>query len=131
MELPASIRRPCFVEDDGLASIAGFSGINNNNNHYCVHSCLKNQQFLGPKNGVAPLMVRRSSLRNMASIPSPVSSSTSSSVFSPRSGRLFDRFEEPHTPHFLEACSLCKKPLGNNRDIFMYRFVLFSLIVHL
>ncbi|KAJ6327214.1 hypothetical protein OIU78_014152 [Salix suchowensis] len=24
-------------------------------------------------------------------------------------------------PHFLEACFLCKKPLGDNRDIFMYR----------
>lgn len=40
---------------------------------------------------------------------------------SPRSGRFYDaRFEE-HQPHFLEACSLCKKPLGGNRDIFMYR----------
>ncbi|CAK8560911.1 unnamed protein product [Lathyrus sativus] len=24
-------------------------------------------------------------------------------------------------PHFLEACSLCSKPLGHNKDIFMYR----------
>lgn len=121
MESPVSCRRPCFVEDDGLASIAGFSGININNNHYCVHSCLKNHQILGHKNGVAPLMLRRSSLRNMASLSSPASSSCSSSVFSPRSGRLFDRCEEAHSPHFLEACFLCKKPLGKNRDIFMYR----------
>ncbi|XP_062097358.1 FCS-Like Zinc finger 3 [Humulus lupulus] len=24
-------------------------------------------------------------------------------------------------PHFLEACYLCRKPLGYNSDIFMYR----------
>ncbi|ONI22276.1 hypothetical protein PRUPE_2G118400 [Prunus persica] len=24
-------------------------------------------------------------------------------------------------PHFLDACFLCRKPLGNNSDIFMYR----------
>ncbi|RVW40623.1 hypothetical protein CK203_079171 [Vitis vinifera] len=24
-------------------------------------------------------------------------------------------------PHFLEACFLCNKPLGDNRDIYMYR----------
>ncbi|XP_071707374.1 FCS-Like Zinc finger 3-like [Rutidosis leptorrhynchoides] len=24
-------------------------------------------------------------------------------------------------PHFLEACTLCSKPLGYNTDIFMYR----------
>ncbi|KAI3818601.1 hypothetical protein L1987_12414 [Smallanthus sonchifolius] len=24
-------------------------------------------------------------------------------------------------PHFLEACTLCSKPLGQNSDIFMYR----------
>ncbi|KAK1273720.1 hypothetical protein QJS04_geneDACA012055 [Acorus gramineus] len=24
-------------------------------------------------------------------------------------------------PHFLDSCFLCKKPLGSNRDIFMYR----------
>lgn len=100
------------MEDDGLASIAGFSGINNHN-----------QPFMGQKVGVvAPLMVRRNSLRNISSFSSPVSSSTSSSVFSPRSGRFFDaRFEESHSPHFLEACFLCRKPLGGNRDIFMYR----------
>ncbi|KAK9274355.1 hypothetical protein L1049_019169 [Liquidambar formosana] len=29
--------------------------------------------------------------------------------------------EEPHQPHFLQACFLCRKPLGCNKDIFMYR----------
>ncbi|XP_076892561.1 FCS-Like Zinc finger 3-like [Bidens hawaiensis] len=24
-------------------------------------------------------------------------------------------------PHFLQACTLCSKPLGHNSDIFMYR----------
>ncbi|XP_038903293.1 FCS-Like Zinc finger 2-like [Benincasa hispida] len=30
------------------------------------------------------------------------------------------RFEDP-PPHFLDSCFLCRKPLGNNIDIFMYR----------
>ncbi|XP_060213453.1 FCS-Like Zinc finger 2-like [Lycium barbarum] len=34
--------------------------------------------------------------------------------------KRMSRFEEKQ-PHFLEACFLCKKPLGHNRDIFMYR----------
>ncbi|THU66564.1 hypothetical protein C4D60_Mb05t15480 [Musa balbisiana] len=36
-------------------------------------------------------------------------------------GRLFyDGFDdEPR--HFLECCSLCRKPLASNRNIFMYR----------
>ncbi|XVF13516.1 hypothetical protein REPUB_Repub08aG0214700 [Reevesia pubescens] len=36
--------------------------------------------------------------------------------------RLYDaRFEDNQQRHFLDACFLCKKPLGGNRDIFMYR----------
>ncbi|KAL8129833.1 hypothetical protein V2J09_018988 [Rumex salicifolius] len=35
---------------------------------------------------------------------------------------LFYPHEEYHQQtHFLEACSGCQKPLGHNRDIFMYR----------
>lgn len=120
MESPVTMRRPCFIEDDGLASIAGmeagFSGNhNNNNNFYCYHQDqIQNQPLI--------MMRRRNSLRNISSLSSPVSSSSSSAVCSPRSGRFYDaRFEEPHSPHFLEACFLCKKPLGGNRDIFMYR----------
>ncbi|ESW28604.1 hypothetical protein PHAVU_002G003100 [Phaseolus vulgaris] len=45
----------------------------------------------------------------------------SPSILSPRSGRFYDARFEDHQPHFLEACFLCKKPLGDNRDIFMYR----------
>ncbi|KAK3225058.1 hypothetical protein Dsin_004920 [Dipteronia sinensis] len=101
-------RRPCFVEeDDGLASLAdmeaGVSG-NHQQNSYAFFS--------------RPLSYgRRNSLRNLSSL-----SSSSVCSSSPRSGpRFYDaRYEEPQ-PHFLEACFLCKKPLGSNRDIFMYR----------
>lgn len=101
-------KRTCFIEeDDGLASVAdmeaGFSGNHSqNNNNYVLFS--------------RPLSYARSSLKNL----SP--SSPSSVCFSPRSGgaRFYDaRFEEQQ-PHFLDACFLCKKPLGN-RDIYMYR----------
>ncbi|XP_021768086.1 M-phase inducer phosphatase-like [Chenopodium quinoa] len=123
----STMRRPCFrAEDDGLASIAGFSGtqnhiinnngfpFNNNNNHQNLN---QNQAFLfyNGGNGAGIMMRRRNSLRNITSL-------SSSPVSSPRSGRLFDaRFEELHSPHFLESCFFCKKPLGGNRDIFMYR----------
>lgn len=38
-------------------------------------------------------------------------------------------------PHFLEACNLCSKPLGDNSDIFMYRYKIsvpffFFILVH-
>ncbi|PHT32662.1 hypothetical protein CQW23_28999 [Capsicum baccatum] len=63
---------------------------------------------------------KKRSLRNLSSI-----SSSSSSMSSPRfsGGRKYydsTRFEEQQ-PHFLEACFRCNKPLGFNRDIFMYR----------
>ncbi|KAK4745245.1 hypothetical protein SAY87_011557 [Trapa incisa] len=40
----------------------------------------------------------------------------------PITGRFYyhQRFEDPR-PRFLDSCALCKKPLGSNRDIFMYR----------
>ncbi|KAJ4912526.1 hypothetical protein Rs2_07147 [Raphanus sativus] len=51
--------------------------------------------------------------------------------YSPRSvvvpGKFHDfrfdhsSFGQQSLPHFLDSCSLCKKRLGNNRDIFMYR----------
>ncbi|WCJ20747.1 hypothetical protein M5689_002961 [Euphorbia peplus] len=90
-------RRACFIEeDDGLASLAGmeagFSG-----NHI-------NHPFLSRS--------RKGSFRNL-------------SLSSPRSARFYDaRFEDHHhhhLPHFLESCFLCKKQLGDNKDIFMYR----------
>lgn len=110
---PRVSRRPCFVEEDtGLASLAvadmeaGFSGNNNNqiNSSFCSRP------------------VRRGSLRNLSALASSSVASVSSS--SPRSGyRFYDaRYEEPQA-HFLDACFNCKKALGNNRDIFMYRSV--------
>ena len=30
---------------------------------------------------------------------------------------------DSHKPHFLEACFLCRKTLGRNSDIYMYRLV--------
>lgn len=101
MDSVSSARRPCFIEeDDGLASLAdmeaGFSG--SQHPFFSRPMCYS----------------RKGSFRNLSVMGS-------SSSLSPRSGRFWDaRFEE-HQPHFLEACFLCKKPLGDNRDIFMYR----------
>lgn len=109
-------RRPCFVEeDDGLASLAdmeaGFSG--SNHPFYSRPMCFARRS--GSFRNVSPAMA----------------SFSSSSSFSPRSGRFCDaRFEEHHQPHFLDACFLCKKPLGDNRDIFMYRLVDYPLQIH-
>ncbi|XP_057487527.1 FCS-Like Zinc finger 2-like [Actinidia eriantha] len=102
-------RRPCFTEEDnGLASIAGtgaeFSG------NFQKHPHPHQHPFFLSRPLYYTLSQRRGSVRNL-SLSSPVSS--------PRSGRFFDAEEQK--PHFLEACFLCKKPLGNNKDIFMYR----------
>ncbi|KFK31405.1 hypothetical protein AALP_AA6G107800 [Arabis alpina] len=46
------------------------------------------------------------------------------SVPSPRSvvsGRFHDFRFDNQQPHFLDSCFLCKKRLGDNRDIYMYR----------
>ncbi|KAK4269848.1 hypothetical protein QN277_022954 [Acacia crassicarpa] len=54
----------------------------------------------------------------MASSPSssPSPSSSRSTLF--YYGGFQDHFDQPH---FLESCFLCRKPLGYNTDIFMYR----------
>ncbi|GKV10752.1 hypothetical protein SLEP1_g22072 [Rubroshorea leprosula] len=98
MEYTGVARRPCFIEeDDGLASLAdmeaGFSG----HSHNAFFS--RSLRY-----------TRRSSLRNLAS-----------SIPSPRSARFYDARFEDQQPHFLDSCFLCKKPLGDNKDIFMYR----------
>ncbi|XP_043716702.1 FCS-Like Zinc finger 3-like [Telopea speciosissima] len=99
--MEGSTRRLTFIEeDDGLASLAdmeaGFSG-----NHH--HPLLMRSSGFS-------VSMRRGSLKALSS---PTYSST-------RSPRFYEnnKFEEPH---FLEACYLCKKPLRDNRDIFMYR----------
>ncbi|XP_065878534.1 FCS-Like Zinc finger 2-like [Euphorbia lathyris] len=98
MDSVSGSRRGCFVEEDdgGLASLAsmeaGFSG-NNLSRSLCYG--------------------RKGSFGNLSSY----------SLSSPRSARFYDaRFEDHHhLPHFLESCFLCKKTLGDNKDIFMYR----------
>ncbi|XP_050874347.1 FCS-Like Zinc finger 3 [Lathyrus oleraceus] len=49
--------------------------------------------------------------------------SFSSSISSPKSSMFYyggseDSYDQPH---FLQACFLCRKHLGQNKDIFMYR----------
>ncbi|GMH26741.1 hypothetical protein Nepgr_028584 [Nepenthes gracilis] len=107
----SAIRRPCFTdEDDELASLAemeaGFSGD--------FHHYNENHPFFSRTAYYTATPEGKSSLRNL-----PLSYAVCSS---PRLGRVSCNggFEQ-HEPHFLEACFLCKKPLGENRDIFMYR----------
>ncbi|XP_020205316.1 FCS-Like Zinc finger 3 [Cajanus cajan] len=59
----------------------------------------------------------------MATFPSPSSPSSPSSIPSPRSSMFYYAGSEEHyeEPHFLQACYLCRKSLGQNHDIFMYR----------
>uniref|UniRef100_A0A2P2IS34 Senescence-associated family protein n=1 Tax=Rhizophora mucronata TaxID=61149 RepID=A0A2P2IS34_RHIMU len=106
MKSSTANRRPCFIEeDDGLASLAdmeaGFSGSSCNNLPFYSRSLC---------------YARKGSLRNLSLI---------TSVSSPRSARFYDARYEDHQPHFLETCLLCKRPLGDNRDIFMYRDIPF------
>ena len=52
------------------------------------------------------------------------------SVSSPRSavsGRFHDFRFDNRQPHFLDSCFLCQKPLGDNRDIYMYRYTFRSM----
>lgn len=116
----AATKRHCFVEeDDGLASIVdmevGFSG----SHHYPLVSrplYYTTTTTTTTTSSSSYHIQRKSSFRNVSS----------GYVSSPRSGniRFYDTaryFEDPHQPHFLDSCFGCKKPLGANRDIFMYR----------
>lgn len=113
-----SSKRPCFLaEDDGLASLAdmeaGYSGYNNHNhNHHHHHH---QHGFVSRTMGYAASF-NRTSLRSL-------------SVSSPRSGRFYDARFEDQQPHFLDACFLCKKPLANDMDIFMYRLATRTLLI--
>lgn len=100
----------CFtLEDDGLASLTELEQQSNS-----VLSCCGAIGVHSPRH---PFFVRNSAKYG-------------SVLGSPRkngfgSGRVMvdPRFEDQcyQFAHFLEACSLCKKPLAGNRDIFMYR----------
>ncbi|KAF8117159.1 hypothetical protein N665_0012s0163 [Sinapis alba] len=115
--MEVSERNPCFIEEeeeDELASSlsemeAGFSGNSGN-----------------PRNAVVPThfsYVRMNSFsKNTNSYynnnyPPPSYYNHQYSV----SGRFHDLRFDNQQPHFLDSCFLCKKPLGDNRDIFMYR----------
>ncbi|KAJ0716412.1 putative Zf-FLZ domain, FCS-Like Zinc finger/3 [Helianthus annuus] len=101
-------RRPYFLEENnGLASISDFeSGFSSS-----PSSSAEENHRGGNGNHLI--------LRPLYS-PRKASIGNLSSVCSPRSGRFnHGRFDEQ--PHFLDACFLCKKMLGHNRDIFMYR----------
>ncbi|CAJ2645929.1 hypothetical protein L195_g015530 [Trifolium pratense] len=93
--MAGSSKRHCFLEeDDGLASIVDNiepGYSGHNHNHFSYQ-----HGFVSRTLGYATFSSRRS-------------------------GRFYDARFEDHHPHFLEACFLCKKPLGNNKDIFMYR----------
>ncbi|KAG5028406.1 hypothetical protein JHK87_011920 [Glycine soja] len=95
--------RPSYLEQaHGLASLKDMDRCHNRANNFVSRSMTM---------GYAT-SYNRTSLRNNDNV----------SVSSPRSGRFYDaRFEDQQHPHFLSACFLCKKPLGDNRDIFMYR----------
>ncbi|KAI3727862.1 hypothetical protein L6452_16482 [Arctium lappa] len=99
----ATVKKKCLLEqNNGLASIAviepGLFSSSESENHR-DRSRLISRSLYSPKT---------TSFRSL------------SSFCSPRSGMFFNgRFQE-QPPHFLDACFLCKKPLGCNRDIFMY-----------
>ncbi|CAL0311632.1 unnamed protein product [Lupinus luteus] len=92
--MASSSKRHCFLEeDDGLASLSDTTDVG----YYRHHTYHYQHGLVSRTLGYAY----------------PTSST--------RSARFYDARFEDHIPHFLEACFLCKKPLGNNRDIFMYR----------
>ncbi|XP_047165424.1 FCS-Like Zinc finger 2-like [Vigna umbellata] len=95
--MAGSSKRHCFSEEDGWISSTDYSG--HNYSHHSQHG------FVSRTLGFGTFYNR--GFRNP-------------SILSPRSGRFYDARFEDHRPHFLQACFLCKKPLGD-RDIFMYR----------
>ena len=106
MDSSVAARRPYFIdEDDGLVSLvdveAGISG--NQNSHY------PQPFFHRPR--ICHGGTHRRGTRNLSVSSSRVSA------------RFYDARFEHHHHHFLEACFLCKKPLSDNKDIFMYRLV--------
>ncbi|XP_022932984.1 uncharacterized protein LOC111439605 [Cucurbita moschata] len=104
MDSSVAARRPYFIdEDDGLVSLvdveAGISG--NQSSHY------PQPFFHRPR--ICHGGTHRRGTRNLSVSSSRVSA------------RFYDARFEHHHHHFLEACFLCKKPLSDNKDIFMYR----------
>lgn len=97
MDVPK--RKPYFIEEeaDMEAGVSSPSSLYKNMNRYHPQSYYNYHQY-SPRSVVVP-------------------------------GKFHDfrfdhsSFGQQSLPHFLDSCSLCKKRLGNNRDIFMYRYV--------
>ncbi|ESR58711.1 hypothetical protein CICLE_v10023758mg, partial [Citrus x clementina] len=51
----------------------------------------------------------------------PESASASQIVFTSTMSYYYAGCADYQEPHFLDSCFLCRKPLGYNSDIFMYR----------
>ncbi|CAF2023304.1 hypothetical protein Bca4012_079850 [Brassica carinata] len=106
--MEVSTRKPYFIEeeDDGLVSLAEMeAGVSS------PSSCYTNMNQYH----------RRSYYNNyhQYSVSSPRSVVVSEKFHDFR----FDNscFGQQSVPHFLDSCFLCKKRLGHNKDIFMYR----------
>ncbi|CAH8381125.1 unnamed protein product [Eruca vesicaria subsp. sativa] len=106
--MESSTRKPYFIEeeDDGLVSLAEMeAGV------ATPFSCYKNINQYHPQSYYYNY--------HQYSVSSPRSVVAS--------GKFHDfRFDNSYlgqqsAPHFLDSCFLCKKRLGNNKDIFMYR----------
>ncbi|GAU28545.1 hypothetical protein TSUD_157030 [Trifolium subterraneum] len=97
----STLKQPCYIEqDNGLASLKDIDIVGHRANNFVTKSMIT----MGYSN--------RTSFNNLSFLSSPGSRT---------SGRFYDARFEDHQPHFLEACSLCNKSLGDNKDIFMYR----------
>ncbi|KAJ4888604.1 hypothetical protein Rs2_28352 [Raphanus sativus] len=114
--MEVSERKPCFIEEeDELASSlsdmeAGFSsnrGNSQNDNVSSPFSYVRMNSFSKNTNSYYNNYHHPSYYHHQYSVSSP------RSIFSGR----FDNQQ----PHFLDSCFLCMKPLGDNRDIYMYR----------
>ncbi|CAH8311827.1 unnamed protein product [Eruca vesicaria subsp. sativa] len=118
--MEVSARKPYFIEeDDDLASSlsemeAGFSGNSRNSQHGVLPSpfAYTRMNSFSKNTNHGYNNYPQSYYYNQYSVSSP------RSVVS---GRFHDFRFDNQQPHFLDSCFLCKKPLGDNRDIYMYR----------
>ncbi|CAF1919580.1 hypothetical protein F2Q70_00018021 [Brassica cretica] len=119
--MEVSERKPYFIEEeDELASSlsemeAGFSGNRVNSQNGSVpspFSYVRMNSFSKNTNSYYNNYNHPSYYHHQYSVSSPRSAV---------SGRFHDFRFDNRQPHFLDSCFLCKKPLGDNRDIYMYR----------
>ncbi|WVZ18986.1 hypothetical protein V8G54_006308 [Vigna mungo] len=95
-----SSKRHCFSEEDGWISSTNHGYYGHNYSHHNQHGFVSRTLSFGTSYN--------------RDFRSPF-------ILSPGFGRFYDAIFEDHQPYFLQACFLCKRPLGD-RDIFMYRF---------